>query len=192
MSDLPRDKYEILDFIFTFLFAISMVLTALFLLNNLIVSSIFIIVIVLFSLIYTFSWIARNPFNMYLVRTFGLTNFLITFISLILFSYRLSDTLPRYFSGLIFLLFPSGIYLVIAIIFSSISLPLDKRTGARLVFYGKIKNVEIGLFGESLEDRKRRNEAIAQLKIVYRYKIIIVLSIVFILSSFAALIIGSY
>ena len=69
---------------------------------------------------------------------------------------------------------------------------MDKRTGARLVFYGKIKNVEIGLFGESLEDRKRRNEAIAQLKIVYRYKIIIVLSIVFILSSFAALIIGSY
>jgi hypothetical protein len=192
MNDHPRDNYEILDLIFTFLFAVSMVVTAIFLSYNLIISLIFIVVIILFSFVTIYFWITRNPFNLYLVRAFAFTNFLVNFIALIILS-RPSDTQKTFQFGLVILLFsPSVIYLLLAILFSSISLPLDKKAGAALAYYGKIKNVDIALAGESLEDKKRRKEAVAQLKTVYRYKLIIILSVLFPLISVTALIIGSF
>ena len=190
MSEHPRDKFEILDLVFLLLFGLCLILSAIILLPNFVVSSLIIVAFVLFLFVTTYYWKIRNPFSMYLIRSFGFTNFLFTFISFILFSYRVTVTLPRYFSGLILLLVPSGVYLMLAILFYRSSNPLDKNAGAALAFYGKIKNIDITLMGDSFEDKKRIKKAISQLKTVYRYKLIIVLTVLFPLISFIALIFG--
>lgn len=190
MSEHPRDKFEILDLVFLLLFGLCLILSAIILLPNFVVSSLIIVAFVLFLFVTTYYWKIRNPFSMYLIRSFGFTNFLFTFISFILFSYRVTVTLPRYFSGLILLLVPSGVYLMLAILFYRSSNPLDKNAGAALAFYGKIKNIDIALMGDSFEDKKRIKKAISQLKTVYRYKLIIVLTVLFPLISFIALIFG--
>jgi len=192
MNDLPRQESEILDLIFTILFTISMVLTPLFLRFNLIVTVISVTIFCLFSFLVIFYWIARNPFKTYLIRSFAYTNFLFSIAALInLTRPPFSDT-PNYFPfGIVFLLFlPSGIYILLAILSYRSPSPLDKNAGAELAYYGKIKNTDIALFGDSLEVEKRRKEAINQLKTVYRYKLIIVLSVLFPIISFMALTIG--
>ena len=192
MNDLPRQQSEILDLIFTILFTISMVLTTFFLRYNLIGTLISVIIIIFFSFVVIFYWTTRNPFNTYLIRTFAVTNFLFNIVALIILT-RPSDTQILYPFGIVILLtLPSGIHYLLAILFYRSPSPLDKSAGAALAYYGKIKNIEISLFGDSLEDKKRRKEAISQLKKEYRYKFIIVLSVLFPIISFTALIIGFY
>ena len=85
MNDLPRDKYEVLDIIFTILIALCMSLTAILILSNLIVSIIFVVVVALFVFVVLFLWKSRNPFNINLIRAFAFNNFIFTFITLIIF-----------------------------------------------------------------------------------------------------------
>ncbi|NHJ19667.1 MAG: hypothetical protein EAX91_01900 [Candidatus Lokiarchaeota archaeon] len=192
MNDLPRKKSEILDLTFTILFTISMVLNVLFLRLNLIISTTSVIIFFLLSARVILYWIARNPFKTLLIRSFAYTNFLFSIVALITLTRPSFSDTPDYFPfGIVFLLFlPSGIYTLLAIFSHRSSSPLDKIAGAELAFYGKIKNIEIALFGDSLEVEKKRKEAITQLKTVYRYKLIVILSVLFPIISFIALIIG--
>lgn len=192
MNKFPRDKYEIIDLIFTFLFAISFALTALLLLDNLIVSIIYIILVGLFSLVTIFLWFVQNPFNMYLVRTFAFTNFLFTFIVIIAYVLPpIEDVVnPSISIIMILLLVPSIFYLAISTRFVATSTLKYKRTGAALAFMGRIKNVEQALYGDTVENKIRREEAMAKIKKAYSQKIVIVLCIVFALCSISALIFG--
>ena len=127
--------------------------------------------------------------------SFAFTNFLFTFISLIVYASRPSE--PEYPSNygsifIIFCLVPSIIYLAITTRFVATSTLKYKRTGAALAFMGRIKNVEQALYGDTVEDKIRREEAMAKIKKVYNQKIVIVLCIVFILCSITALIFGFY
>lgn len=191
MSDLPRNKYEIIDLIFTFLNALCMSLAAIFLLSNMIVISIFVVVVVVFACVVLFLWKSRNPFNIYLVRAFAFNNLFFTFIALMVF-YSLLSTITTDPMGYALLLIPSVIYLITSYKFSAVTTPSDKREGAMLAYAGKSKASQQRLFRDNLEDRKKREEVIAQQKKEYGYKIIIVLTIALTLSSFAALIFGLY
>jgi len=192
MNDLPRDKYEILDIIFTFLIELCMVLTAIFLLSNLIVSIIFVILVALFAFMVLFLWISRNPFNIYLVRAYAFNNFFFTFITLIIFFSKLSATLIEYPFGYALLLLPSGIYILISYKFSAVTTPSDKIVGSMLAMAGRTKAAERYLFRDNPEEIRKREEIFAKQKREYRYKFIIALAIGLTLSSFAALIFGFY
>ena len=189
MNDLPRDKYEILDIIFTFLHTLCISLTAIFLLSNRIVSLIFVIVVVLFAYVVLYFWRARNPFNIYLVRAFAFNNLFFTFIALI-FYYSMFSAITTHPVGYALLLFPSGIYLIISFKFSAVSLSSNKRVGARLAFTGNTKASRHLFFVDNPEEGKKREELIAKQKNEYRYNLIIALAIAFTLSSSAALIFG--
>jgi len=191
MNDLPRDKYEILDLIFTFLIALCTVLTAIFLLNNLLVSLLYVIVVVLFTFVVLYLWKARNPFNVYLVRAFAFNNLIVTFIAFAIFFTNFSPTstdLPGY----VLLLIPSVIYLIISLKFSAFSSVLSRGAGARLAYAGKTRAARRIFFGENPEEIIKRKQLLAKQKEKYRYKIIIVLVGTLTLSSFAALIFGFY
>jgi hypothetical protein len=190
MNDLPRNKYEIMDIIFTFLIELSMVLTAILIFPNLIVSLIFVIVVALFAFVVFFLWISRNPFYIYLVRAFAFNNFFFTFIALILLYSRLFATLTEYPFGYILLLLPSGINLLISYKFSAVTTPSDKVVGSMLAMVGHTKASEIYLFRDDPEEIRKREEVIAKQKTEYRYKLIVALGVALTLSSFTALIFG--
>ncbi len=189
MDEISRDKYEILDLIFTFLNTLCMVLTAFFLLNNLIISLIYGIFIVIFAFVVLYLWIARNPLNIFLIRAFALNNFIFTFISLILFFSNFAHTLTEY-PGFILFLFPSGIYLVISYNFTAVTLPYDKKTGAMLAYTGRTEASRLQFFRDNMEERKNREELVAKQKKGHRYKLIIVLTIFLTLISLLTLILG--
>ncbi|MBY9020476.1 MAG: hypothetical protein KGD67_05420 [Candidatus Lokiarchaeota archaeon] len=189
MSDLPRSKYEILDLIFTLLNALCMSLAAIFLLSNVIVIVIFIVVVVVFAFVVFLLWKSRNPFNIYLVRAFAFNNLFFTIIALIFF-YSMLSAITTHPMGYALLLIPAVIYLIKSYKFSAVTTLSDKKEGAMLAYAGKSKASQQRLFRDNLEDRKKREEVIAQQKREYRYKIIIVLTIALTLSSFAALIFG--
>ncbi len=191
MSDLPRNKYEILDLIFTFLNALCMSLAAIFLLSNVIVISIFVVAVVVFACVAFYLWKSRNPFNIYLVRAFAFNNLFFTIIALMIF-YSLLSTIIAHPMGYALLLIPSVFYLITSYKFSAVTTPSDKREGAMLAYAGKSKASQQRLFRDNLEDRMRREEVIAKQKTEYKYKIIIVLTILLTLSSFAALAFGFY
>ncbi len=192
MSDKPRDKYEILYIIFTFLFALCMSLTAIFILSNLLISLLFVIVIVFFACVVLFLCISRNPFTVYLVRAFAFNNFFFTFITLIIFFSEFTPTSANYIGYALFL-FPSVIYLIISYKLSAISLSRDKRAGALLAYtIHTPKDAQRLFVRDNIEDLIKREEVIAKQKEEYRYKLIIVLGIAFTLSSFGALIFGFY
>jgi len=190
MNDLPRSKYEILDLIFIFLIELCMVLTAIFLLYNLIVSLIFVFVVAFFAFAVLFLWISTNPFYIYLVRAFAFNNFIFTFITLMIFFSKLSATPTEYPFGYALLLLPSGIYLLISYKFSAVTTPSDKVVGSMLAVAGKTKASEIYLFRDDPEERINREKLIAKQKEEYRYKIIITLGVALTLSSLLALIFG--
>jgi len=189
MNDLPRDKYEILDIIFTFLHTLCMSLTAIFLLYNLIVSLIFVSVIVLLAFVVLFLWKSRNPFNIYLVRAFAFNNLFFTIIAL-MFYYSLLSAITTSPVGYALLLLPSVFYLISSYKFSAVTTPSDKKEGAMLAYAGRTKASRRRLFRDNMEDRLKREELIAKQKEVYRYKLIIALTIALTLSSFTALIFG--
>jgi len=191
MNDIPRTKYEIIDLIFTILIAICLISTAIFLLSNLIVSLIYSMFVAFFAFVALFLWISRNPFAIYLIRTFVFNNFIVTLISLIIF---LSNFTPgsTYHPGYILLLFPSGIYILISFKYSNISLLRDKRAGIRLSYIGRSKAAQNLYFKESPEERSKREELIAEQKKTHNYKPIVALSIALILSSLVTLIFGFY
>ena len=191
MNDLPRDKYEVLDIIFTILIALCMSLTAILILSNLIVSIIFVVVVALFVFVVLFLWKSRNPFNINLIRAFAFNNFIFTFITLIIFFSKFSPTITGY-PGYIILLIPSGIYLLISYKFSTVTTLGLKRASARLAYVGRTEASQRSLFRENMEERIKREELIAKQKKIYRYKLIIALCIALTLSSFAALIFGFY
>ena len=191
MNDVPRNKYEILDIIFTFLIELCMVLSAIFLLYNLIVSIIFVVVVVLLAFVVLFLWISRNPFYIYLVRAFAFNNFFFTFIALILLYSRLTATLTEYPFGYALLLIPSGIYLLISYKFSAVTTPSDKVVGSMLAMAGRTKASRRYLFRDNPEEIRKREEIIAKQKEIYKYKLVIALAIVLTLSTFAALIFGA-
>ncbi|MBY8987019.1 MAG: hypothetical protein KGD61_01075, partial [Candidatus Lokiarchaeota archaeon] len=169
MNDLPRDKFEILDIIFTFLIASCMALTAIFLLYNLIVSILYVIVVVLFAFVVLFLWFSRNPFIIYLVRAFAFNNFILTFITIVIFFSKFSPATSDY-PGYILLLVPSGIYLLISYKFSAVTTLSDKKEGAMLAMAGKTKASELRLFRDNPEERIKREDFIAKQKEVYKYK----------------------
>ena len=191
MNDLPRDKYEVLDIIFTILIALCMSLTAILILSNLIVSIIFVVVVALFVFVVLFLWKSRNPFNINLIRAFAFNNFIFTFITLIIFFSKFSPTITGY-PGYIILLIPSGIYLLISYKFSTVTTLGLKRASARLAYVGRTEASQRSLFRENMEERIKREELIAKQKKIYKYKLIIALCIALTLSSFAALIFGFY
>ena len=192
MTDLPRNKYEILDMIFTFFIALCMVLSAIFILSNLIVSLIFVVVVVLFAFWVLFLWISRNPFNIYLVRTFAFNNFIFTFIAIVLLYSRLSPTLTENPVRYALFLLPSGIYLLISYKWSAVINPLYKRPGAMLAMAGRHKAARNLFISDNKEERLKREELIAKQKKEYRYKLLIALAITLTLSSLLALIFGFY
>lgn len=189
MNDLPRDKYEILDIVFTFLHTLCMSLTAIFLLYNLIVSLIFIIVVVLFAFVVFFLWKSRNPFNIYLIRAFAFNNLFFTIIALMIF-YSMLSTIAAHPVAYALLLFPSVVYFIKSYKFSAVTTLSDKKEGAMLAYAGKTEASQQRLFRDNMDDRIKRDELIAKQKEVYRYKIIIALTIALTLNSFVALIFG--
>ncbi|MBY8978744.1 MAG: hypothetical protein KGD72_00005 [Candidatus Lokiarchaeota archaeon] len=189
MSDLPRNKNEILDLIFTFLNALCMSLAAIFLLSNVIVISIFVVVVVVFACVVLFLWKSRNPFNIYLVRAFAFNNLFFIFIALMIY-YSLLSTIIAHPMGYALLLIPSVFYLIKSYKFSAVTTLSDKKEGAMLAYAGKTKASQQRLFRDNMEDRIKREELIAKQKKVYKYKLIIALAIILTLSSFAALIFG--
>ena len=189
MNDVPRDKFEIIDIIFTFFIALSMVLTAIFLLYNLIVSIIFVVVVALFAFVVLFLWKMRNPFNINLIRAFAFNNFIFTFITLLIFFSKFSPTITGY-PGYIILLIPSGIYLLISYKFSTVTTLGLKRASARLAYVGRTEASQRSLFRENMEERIKREELTAKQKEIYKYKLIIALGIALTLSSLLALIFG--
>jgi len=148
------------------------------------------IAIVTFACVVLYLWIARNPFNIYLVRAFAFNNFFFTFIALILFYSRLSITLTEYFLGYVLLLFPSGIYLLISYKWSAVSILKDKRAGVMLAYTGRTKASRRLFFKDNKEDRIEREELIVKQKKEYNINLIIALTIALTLSSFTALIFG--
>ncbi len=189
MNDIPRNKYEILDLVFTILIALCLISTAIFLFSNLIVSIIYIVFVALFGLVVLFFWVSRNPFNIYLVRTFAFSNFIATFISLIIFFSNFNPTSTDY-PGYILLLIPSGIYLLISFKFSAISTPSDKKEGAMLALVGLPNASQRRLFRDNPKERIKRKELIAKQRKIYKFKPLIGLCIAFILISSVALILG--
>ena len=190
MNDLPRDKYEILDIIFTFLHTLCIFLTAILILSNLIVSLIFIAMVVIIAFVVLFLWISRNPFNIYLIRAFAFNNFFFTFIALMLFYSRPLTTLTVFPLGYVIFLFPSVIYLLISYKFSAVTTISDKKEGAMLAYAGRTNASLLRLFRDHMEDRTKREELIAKWKKEYKQKLIIALIIALTLSSIAALIFG--
>ena len=191
MNDLPRGKYEILDLIFTFFNALCMVLSAILLLNNLIVAIIYVSIIVLIAFVVLFLWISRNPFNIYLVRAFAFNNLFFTFIALMIF-YSLLSPITTAPVGYALLLLPSIFYLIFSFKYSAITLTKDKRAGLMLAYAGRSKAARRLFIKDNPEEGIKREELIAKQKKVYRYKIIIALVIVLTLSSFYALSSGFY
>ncbi len=192
MNDLPRSKYEFLDIIFTFLIALCIVLTAIFFLSNLIISLIFIAMVVIIAFGVLFFWVARNPFNIYLIRVFAFNNFFFTLIALVLFYYRFSTMLTEDSVGYLLLFFPSGIYLLISIKWSTLSLRRDKIAGLMLAYTGRTEASRRLFFEDNMENRIKREELIAKQKKEYNLNLIIALAIALSLSSIAALIFGFY
>jgi hypothetical protein len=191
MNDTYKNKYRILDLIFTFFNSLCMVLAAIFMLKNLIVSLTFVVTVVLIALVFLFFWISRNPFTIYLVRGFAYNNLFFTFFALMYF-YSVIFPVSTSQLAYILLLLPAIFYLTFSFKFSSISYRHDKRTGATLAYWGRTKAAEKYLFKDKLEDKKNREERIAELKKVYPYKILIFLVVVLTLSSFYALTLGFY
>ncbi len=189
MDDISRDEYEIIDLIFTFLNTLCMVLTAFFLLNNLIISLIYSIAVVMFAFVVIYMWVARNPFNIYLIRAFAFNNFIFSFISLIFFFSNFAHALTENLGYVVFL-FPSGFYLLISYKFSAVTLPYDKKTGAMLAYTGRTEASRLQLFRDNMEERKNREELVAKQKKVFKYNLIIVLTISLTLISLLTLIFG--
>ena len=186
MNEIPKDKYRFLDLIFTLINAISMVLIAIFILPNLLVSLIFLVIVVLITLMFLFYWTTRNPFKIYLVRAFAFNNLFFAFMVLLVY-YSLVSPVPTSRLGFSLLLLPPIFYLIFSFRFSYISKVMDKRTGASLAVMGRTKAAEKYFYKDSLESKKQRKEALTKLKNAYPYKILIVLPIVLTLNSFYAL-----
>jgi hypothetical protein len=191
MSDIPRDKYEILDLIFTFFNSICMSLSTIFLLSNLVVSLIFVFVIIFFTLGVLYFWRARNPFNIYFIRALAFNNLFFTFVALVFYFSSLSF-LTTYPVGYVLLLFPSIIYLLISFKFKSSTLAgiRDKRAGLMLAYSGSHKAARREFIKENPEEERKRKELLAKQKEEYKYKIIIGLAMALTLSSLTALIFG--
>jgi len=168
-----------------------MSLAAIFLLSNVIVISIFVVTVVVFACVAFYLWKSRNPFNIYLVRAFAFNNLFFTFIALLIF-FSILSAITTYPMGYALLLIPSVFYLIISYKFSAVTTPSDKREGAMLAYAGKSIASQQRLFRDNMEDRIKREEVIAKQKTEYKYKIIIVLTILITLSSFAALAFGFY
>jgi predicted membrane channel-forming protein YqfA (hemolysin III family) len=191
MNDIPRTKYEILDLIFTILIATSLVATAIFLLSNLLVSIIYIVVVTFFTLVVIIFWKSRNPFNLYSIRTLAFSNLIVTFIALVIYFSNFSPS-PTNYPSFILLLIPSGIYLIISFRFSAVTTPSDKKEGAMLSLAGLPKAAQRRMFRDNPEERAQREELIAKQKKIFKYNLIIGLSIALIVSSLLALIFGIY
>ena len=191
MNEIPRTKYEILDLIFTILITMCLVSTAIFILRNLIVSLMYSIFVAFFAFISLALWTSRNPFTIYLIRTLVYNNFFVTLISHIIFFSNLTHT-SIYYPGYILLLFPSVIYLLISFKYSTISLPIDKMAGVRLSYFGRSKAAQNLYFKDNPEERRKREEFIAEQKKTHKYKPIIALCIALILSSLVTLIFGFF
>jgi len=143
----------------------------------------------MFAFVVLYLWIGRNPFNIYLIRAFAFSNFIFTFILLILFFSNFAHTLTEN-SGYVLFLFPSGIYLLISYKFSAVTLPYDKKTGAMLAYTGRTEASRLQFFRDNMEDRKNREDLVAKQKKVHRYKLLVVLSISVSLINLLALIFG--
>ena len=191
MNEVPRDKYEILDVIFTFFHAICMILTAFFILSNLIVSLIYTTIIVLFVLVVLLLWRSQNPLKIYLVRALSFNNLFFTLIALITF-YSLLSPVNNFPIGYDLLLIPSVVYLLISLKFTSFAPRRDKKAGAMLAYTGRSKAAQNLFFADNPEERRKREEFIATQKKEYKFKRIIALIIVLTLSSFTALTLGFY
>ncbi len=191
MSDIQRNKYEILDIIFSLLHSLCISISAIFLLSNLIVSIIFVFAVIFFTLVVLYFWKAQNPFNIYLIRALAFSNLFFTFTALI-FYFSLLSVLTAYPGGYVLLLFPSIIYLIISFKFNSstVARANDKRAGLALNITGRTKAARRMFFGDNPEEGKKREEFIAKQKEEHKYKIIIGLAIALTLSSLTALIFG--
>jgi len=126
-----------------------------------------------------------------MVRTLAFNNFIVTFITLIIFFSNFTPTSTDY-PGYILLLVPSGIYLLISFKFSAVTTLSDKKEGAMLALAGLPKASQRRLFRDNPEERIKREELIVKQKKTFRYKPIISLCIALILISLAALILGFY
>ena len=191
MSDTPRNKYEILDIIFTIIHSLCISISAIFLLSNLIVSILFVFVVVFFTLAVLYFWKAQNPFNIYLIRALAFSNLFFTFTALVFYFSSLSY-LTTYPVGYVLLLFPSIIYLLISFKFksSTVARANDKRAGLALNRTGRTKAARRMFFGENPEEGQKREEFLAKQKKEHKYNIIICLAIAITLSSLTALIFG--
>jgi hypothetical protein len=94
------------------------------------------------------------------------------------------------YPGYIILLVPSSIYLLISFKFSSVTTPLDKIGGTMLVYAGRIKAAMTLFIRDNPEEGIKREEFIAKHKKAFKYKLIVSLCIVLILSSIVTLILG--
>lgn len=162
-----------------------MTLSAIFLLDLLLVLVINIIIIIAFTISIFYFWFQRNPFYSYLAKAIGGSNFLFLIIKLPLFYHNLIVTqhyIPSKYGFLSLLILPSVIYFLITIRFSSLLLPGYRNVGARLAYLGYTKAAEEYIFRDNLEQRKKRKDFIKSMKVKYNQKLVILLTCVFTLS----------
>jgi hypothetical protein len=189
--DEKRNIYDIINIIFVFLLLVSMSLSAIFLIDSLIVLVINIVISVIFT-ISTFSfWFMRNPFYSHLEKAMSISNFLFLFIKVPVLYYNLINTqhnIPSIY-GLLFLLFPpSVIFFIIAFRFSKTTSISTSYTHFPIYKMRNPINIEVysktTVFRDDLEERKRQEDLIKTMKIKYKHKLIIILACIFSLSYF--------
>jgi len=182
-----RNKYDILDIVFVFLQLISMSLSAIFLLDSLLVLVLNIAIIIAFTISTFYFWFLRNPFYSYLGKAISASNFLFLFIKLPLFYYNLITKqiyIPSIYWFLPLLFLPSVIYFIISFRFSSMLLPGYRNVGAMLAYAGYTKAAENYIFRDNLEQRKRQEDFIKSIKEKHKQNLIILLACIFTLSYF--------
>lgn len=191
VTNQKRNVYEILNVIFIFLLLVSMSLSAIFLLDSLLVLVINIVITVIFTISTLSLWFLRNPFYSHLEKAMSISNFLFLFIKVPVLYYNLINTqhnIPYQYGLLILLFLPSVIYFIIAFRFSKTTsirtsythLPIYRgRNPINIQVYSKAS-----VFRDDLEARQKQENFIKATKEKYKHKLIILLACVFSLGYF--------
>lgn len=191
VTNQKRNIYEILNVIFIFLLLVSMSLSAIFLLDSLLVLVINIVITVIFTISTLSLWFLRNPFYSHLEKAMSISNFLFLFIKVPVLYYNLINTqhnIPSLY-GLLFLLFlPSIIYFIIAFRFSKTTSISTSYTHFPIYKMRNPINIEVysktTVFRDDLEARKKQEDLIKATKKKYNHKLIILFACIYSLSYF--------
>lgn len=193
-TNQKKNIYDILNVIFIFLLIGSMSLSAIYLLDSLLILVINIVIMIIFTISTFFLWYIGNPFYLYLEKAMSVMNFLFLFIKVPILYYNLLHTqhnIPYPYGLLILLFLPSVIYFIIAFRFSKTASIRTSYT--HLSFYRSRNPINIlvyskpAVFRDDLEARQKQENLIKETRKRYKHKIIILLACIFSLSYFLTL-----